>query len=237
MSAMIQNDDEKEWMLPLLEIRNALDVRDAEGRRSDFDLRDFRRMDGRLHLFHARSGDEEQRESLVHGPYKQSAREEWLRMVLGAQVQVRDSGPEEVSEIELISDDELVEIRRIWIKEKHEFEDRLPVIYEEVTGETYPGNTVDDDMALNSDCVEILRDLCGEDEEHFRMVREMLSIERQERSKLRRNGILDRLERSLVTGGFENQDDALEWALDRRKTLSTDRPAEGEQQVLDPTLA
>ncbi len=26
MSAMIQNDEEKEWMLPLLELRNALDV-------------------------------------------------------------------------------------------------------------------------------------------------------------------------------------------------------------------
>lgn len=157
MSAMIQNDDEKEWMLPLLEIRNALDVRDAEGRRSDFDLRDFRRMDGRLHLFHARSGDEEQRESLVHGPYKQSAREEWLRMVLGAQVQVRDSGPEEVSEIELISDDELVEIRRIWIKEKHEFEDRLPAIYEEVTGEVFPGPDIDEHVPLGSSEVELLR--------------------------------------------------------------------------------
>ena len=40
MSAMIQNDEEKEWMLPLLELRNALDIAD------DRHLRDFRRMNG-----------------------------------------------------------------------------------------------------------------------------------------------------------------------------------------------
>ena len=43
MAAMIQNDEEKEWMLPLLEVRNALDVRDSDGKRSDYHLRDFTR--------------------------------------------------------------------------------------------------------------------------------------------------------------------------------------------------
>ena len=48
MSAMIQNDEEKEWMLPLLELRNALDVAD------DRHLREFRRMSGKVQLFHDR---------------------------------------------------------------------------------------------------------------------------------------------------------------------------------------
>ena len=39
MQAMIQNDQEKEWMLPLLELRNELDGDDRS-------LRDFRRMNG-----------------------------------------------------------------------------------------------------------------------------------------------------------------------------------------------
>ena len=42
MSAMIQNDEEKEWMLPLLELRDALDIPD------DRPLRDFRRMNGKV---------------------------------------------------------------------------------------------------------------------------------------------------------------------------------------------
>jgi DNA sulfur modification protein DndC len=41
MAAMIQNDSEKQWMQPLLELRNELDLSD------DRHLRDFRRMAGR----------------------------------------------------------------------------------------------------------------------------------------------------------------------------------------------
>src|SRR5262245_66155346 len=40
MAAMVQNDEEKEWMLPLLQLRNALDLQD------DRNLRDCRRMRG-----------------------------------------------------------------------------------------------------------------------------------------------------------------------------------------------
>ena len=58
MQAMIQNDDEKEWMLPLLELRNELDVAD------DRPLRDFRRMTGAVQLFHKRP---------IPGPYKQAS--------------------------------------------------------------------------------------------------------------------------------------------------------------------
>jgi DNA sulfur modification protein DndC len=50
MAAMIQNDTEKEWMLPLLDLRNALDTRDFDGFRDDVKSRDFRRIDGRLTL-------------------------------------------------------------------------------------------------------------------------------------------------------------------------------------------
>src|SRR5947209_10166054 len=33
---------------------------------------------------------------------------------------------------------ELREVRRIWLHEKHEFDDSLPKIYEEATGEPFP---------------------------------------------------------------------------------------------------
>ena len=45
MEAMIQNDEEKEWMQPLLDIRNELDIQD------DHDKRDFRRIWGKVQLF------------------------------------------------------------------------------------------------------------------------------------------------------------------------------------------
>lgn len=82
-------------------------------------------MNGRLHLFHPTepADGDDQRETLVHGPYIQSAREEWLRRVLAAQMEVRKLGPEEVREIELISIEELDYIRQIWVEEKNGFED------------------------------------------------------------------------------------------------------------------
>ena len=49
MNAMIQNDEEKEWMLPLLELRNELDPPKTPD--ADRPLRDFRRMNGAVQLF------------------------------------------------------------------------------------------------------------------------------------------------------------------------------------------
>jgi hypothetical protein len=43
MEAMILNDDEKEWMQPLLDLRNALDSPEGE---NDWDKRDFRTSQG-----------------------------------------------------------------------------------------------------------------------------------------------------------------------------------------------
>ena len=82
MSAMIQNDEEKEWMLPLLELRNALDVAD------DRHLRDFRRMNGTVQLFHDRP---------IHGPYTQTAREDWLKRAARSAGWIRENGPENVA--------------------------------------------------------------------------------------------------------------------------------------------
>ena len=46
MKAMIANDEEKAWMTPLLELRNEL------GAPNDRARRDYRRIDGRVQLFH-----------------------------------------------------------------------------------------------------------------------------------------------------------------------------------------
>ncbi len=111
MAAMIQNDVEKEWMLPLLELRNALDFRSGSDpshnpEDSDRHLRDFRRMTGAVQVME--SGRE------IPGPYTQEARETWLRKLLEAQMHIRQTGPEDVRALDLISKEELQEIRRIW---------------------------------------------------------------------------------------------------------------------------
>lgn len=194
MSAMIQNDEEKEWMVPLLELRDALDVAD------DRPLRDFRRMNGKVQLFHDRP---------IPGPYTEAARHDWLRRLLEAQVWIRKNGPEYVDDIELISIEELHEIRRIWVFEKHEIEDALPGIFQEVTGTPFPGPNFDDVLVLTADDLGVLRDLCTEDPLHYELTRELLDVERQFRTMTRRAGLFEALERSFRRSYFDSEEDAV----------------------------
>jgi DNA sulfur modification protein DndC len=216
MSAMIQNDHEKEWMMPLLEIRNALDFRPAEGtaehqrRETDRHLRDFRRMSGSVQLYFDRE---------IPGPYLQSARETWLRKLLKAQTWIRRNGPKDVRDITLITLEELQEIRRIWVVDKHEIEDVLPRIYQEETGEPYPGKPLDDNLVLGAEQMDTLRELCGEDRLHYELTRELLSVTNQQRSSGRRSGLYDQLEKTFSKHFYDDKEDA----LDRAKRLLADR--------------
>ncbi|EJZ12217.1 hypothetical protein MVAC_03136 [Mycolicibacterium vaccae ATCC 25954] len=204
MSAMIQNDDEKEWMLPLLELRNALDVAD------DRHLRDFRRMNGSVQLFHDKP---------IPGPYTQHSREQWLTQLLEAQAWIRANGPDYVRSLELVTLPELEEIRRHWVVEKHEFEDNLPRIFKEATGEDYPGRPLDEHLPLGADAVEVLQEVVGDDRLHFELVRELLDVEQRHRSRARRAGLFDSLEKALRRGFYEDEVDATERALNRRTAL------------------
>lgn len=200
MSAMIQNDEEKAWMTPLLQLRDSLDVA------NDRHLRDFRRMDGRVQLFH---------DSTVPGPYTQSARAEWLRRLLSAQVQIQKTGPTEVANIELITLEELREIRRIWLEDKHEFEDLVPEIYQAEIGESFPSSTMEDRRVLGSEELRILRDLHPDDPLLFEMVRSLIDIEWRFQSMSRRHGLYEELEKTIRRSFYDDESDA----IDRARTV------------------
>lgn len=200
MQAMIQNDIVKEWMQPLLDLRNELDVHD------DRHLRDFRRMNGHVQLFNNQP---------VPGPYTQAAREEWLTRLLTAQNHVQLHGPEEMAGLELISQRELEEIRRIWVVEKHEIEDSLPAIYERVMDRPYPGKRLDDGMSFSAEDIQLLREI-SDDPLHFELTRQLLSIERKHRVMARRAGVFQELERAIERGFYEDAEDAAERARSRQ---------------------
>jgi DNA sulfur modification protein DndC len=192
MQAMIQNDVEKEWMQPLLDLRNELDVPD------DRHLRDFRRMNGSVQLFN---------DQLIAGPYTQASREAWLEKLLCAQVHVQENGPEEMSNFELITQSELEEIRRIWVVEKHEIEDSLPRIYERVLGKQFVGVRIDDGTIFSAEDIDLLREICG-DQMHFELSRQLLSIERKHRVMARRAGVFQELEKAISKGFYDSVEDA-----------------------------
>jgi DNA sulfur modification protein DndC len=219
MQAMIKNDEEKKWMTPLSRFRdNFLDIGVT-----DFDKRDFRRMDGRLTLMDDKDTGGKK---LVHGPYLQSYREKLLYELLIAQKQVRASGSNGTESFELISFEEIEEIRRIWVKEKNEIEDRVPEIYKEATGIDYPLENVTEGALFNREDLALLKTVASKDNSpddlHYQLVRNLLNIERKYSTATRRVGIYENLEKALVNGGFESKDEAYQFALNRSQTAADD---------------
>jgi len=213
MEAMIKNDDEKLWMMPLLELRNELGDFSQEATR-----RDYRRMHGRVDLF----GKDPEKQDIIRGPYRKKWREHWLRRVLEAQQQIRELGPEDFREIELITHGELLEIRNLWLHEKHEFDDALPRIYEEVTGQEFPIPASDDHL-LSIEDWESLRELCGDDQELFELQTSLLDIERDFRGMTRRAGIYEAIEDRLRACQFSGEEEALEIRRSEKRRLDSAR--------------
>lgn len=261
MAAMIQNDTEKEWMLPLLALRNTLDMRDDEGFRGDQINRDFRRIDGNLTLQQvgvtAETPTDKQRRAardaadraayfkrtdrvhhhdehagttsyLIHGPYLQRWREDFLRQLLEAQTWVRTHGPAAVRELVLVSIEELAEIRRMWVLDKGEIEDSLPRIYQAVVGQPYPGPELDDHQPFDAEALALLRRAAGVPATpapdarqdgpwlRYELARSLLSLEHGFRTMARRAGLFDAIEREIDRTCFTDEQDALNWALARQ---------------------
>lgn len=200
MAAMIHNDEDKSWMLPLLDFRNALDFRNGED--GDRHLRDYRRMDGRVNLM--MSGGERR---VIPGPYKQSARAEWLRMLLEAERHVRAMGPPEVRDLELVSMAELTEIRRIWVIEKNEIEDLLPGIYATARGVPFPGEPLGL-PGIDAEDLDLLREAAGDDEA-YALARDLLAVEHRHRQMARRAGLYGALEKVLRRYTYASEEDAV----------------------------
>lgn len=209
MEAMISNDEEKAWMTPLLEFRNKFG--DEE---HDRERRTFRKMAGYL---------EGSYKQLHHGPYKKEVREGWLCELLEIQKEINENGPEEFANLELITIPELRNIRRIWVLDKHEFDDSLPRIYHEVTGKEFDDPEWISLQAFQSEEWNILREVVKElypDEElAFEMAYSLVDIENHSNNLNQRKGISDSLERCIQRTFYKNEDDATEFYLNqvRRK--------------------
>lgn len=225
MAAMIKNDKEKTWMQALLDFRNEIANHD------DRELRDFRRMSGHIQLFHGRP---------IHGPYKQEVRERWLKKLLKIQEQAKEDRqkyPELAGQyFELISLEELKEIRRIWVMEKHELEDNLPAIFYDATGKKFPDvEHFSDNSVFGQDAWQLLKEICDGDEIHYQLTRELIAVEQNFRTMVRRSGLFIELEKALRKGFYENEEDAVERVRQKEKIYEDEKQLlENEKENLKP---
>ena len=204
MEAMIANDQEKEWMSTLLEFRN--EFGNEEG---DRERRSFRRMKGNLQGNYGK---------LFHGPYKKEVREGWLRRLLEIQKDINENGPEEFTNLELICIPELQAIRRIWVNDKHEFDDTVPKIYEEVIGKKFVDPEWIHNDNFESEEWKILKEICetsyADEELVFEMMYTLIDIENRSTGLNQRKGILDAIDSTISKTFYKNEEDATKYYSD-----------------------
>lgn len=204
MEAMIANDSEKEWMGPLLEFRN--EFGNEEG---DRERRSFRRMKGNIQGNYGK---------LFHGPYKKEVREYWLERLLSIQKEINENGPKEFKKLELIRLPELQAIRRIWVNDKHEFDDSLPRIYKKILGKEFEDPTwIHNDNFGHSEW-EILKRVCKElfpDEElAFEMMYTLVDMENKASGINDRKDILNKITSAIGNTCYKNEEDATNFYSD-----------------------
>ena len=219
MSAMIQNDQEKEWMLPLLKIRDDLDFKSEEDRKRDKNSREFVRMNGKVAYYK----NKEDKIDVVHGPYTYEKRVELLTKILSAEVQIQSQFDQEGNgqQITLINHDELEEIRRIWIEDKKEIEDVLPKIYKKIKGKNYVGKSYRTASVLDESNLNLLETLCGDNRKEYELVRNMLVQEMQLKSKGIRRGFINELEKELNRFTYVEKEEVMNAASERQDLIET----------------
>lgn len=212
MEAMIANDEEKAWMAPLLEFRN-----EFGDETQDRDRRSFRRMNGSIQGNYGK---------LFHGPYKKEIREAWLKRLLEIQKDINENGPEEFQDLELIRLPELQQIRRIWVLDKHEFDDSVPRIYEQVMGVKFEDPEWMEQDNLGKTEWDILKSVCEEmypeEELAFEMMYSLIDKENRITDFNKRKGIIDDLESIISHSFYQNEEDATKYysaRMQRKKQM------------------
>ncbi len=181
MEAMI--DSGEDWMIPLLEFRDWLaSTQDPEVKPFQ---REYKGRNGRIKI--TPDG------RLRYRTYTLEFSKEMLRRLLLTQREIQ----KEIPDFLLIGDDELHEIRHLWITERQDWLDSVPVIYEEVTGRNlvWDHNDVSKPGHLEA---EILSKVVEEYDVPLRLVQKLLDAEWQHYGMRRRATIHKRIESILV---------------------------------------
>lgn len=178
MEAMIENGED--WLEPLLNFRDLL--ASTQDPLVKLQVRDFKRRNGQVML--------KPDGGIVPGPYKLNVRRDLLRKLLETEKQVRRHGPD--ADERLIVKGELEQIRRIWRTEAQDWEDSVPRIYKEVTGEDLDW-AADEQPVFSARDRELLDRICVRNQVPSAMVAKLLDVERELHGMSRRSGVHQKL--------------------------------------------
>jgi DNA sulfur modification protein DndC len=180
MEAMI--DHGEEWMIPLLEFRDRL--AETQDPANKPDQREYRGRDGRIKT--TKDG------RILYRTYTLEFSKTLLRDLLETEktIQTYDAG------FQLIGEDELREIRRLWIAERQDWADSLPAIYRDVTGRTLAWEVNDSPTPGQLEAA-LLAEVTTDADVPLRLVQKLLDAEWQHYGMRRRSTIHKAIEKVL----------------------------------------
>lgn len=181
------------WLQPLLDFRDWLaSTGDPEQK---VHIRSTRRRNGKV-MFQMETEpktkvkkpkyDKNGNKVLIWGPFLLEFRREILKRLLTVQKELKDST--EGTDTVLISKEELLEIRRLWLFDEGDWEDSIPKIYHEVMGEDL-GIVVNDWAGMGGIEKQILYDICEEHQVPKELLTELFDTERRQFGMSRRSTI------------------------------------------------
>jgi DNA sulfur modification protein DndC len=188
MEAMIEGG--QWWMEELLKIRDFMVETQLPERR--LEVRSVRKLNGQILLKH-------QTNEAAPGPYTFEFCKALLRRVLTAQ---RDLPSEIAENFELISSEELLAIRALWKSDRHDWEDSLPAIYEDVFQKRWFALT---DDSVDSEDSRITDEIAVQFGLPVLLLRKLIDAERRSQGLKRRSDIFIELKRVLERDWRDDQ--------------------------------
>jgi len=188
------------WMRPLLDFRNMLAETTKPERKTEF--RNFRRRTGKVSFARGDTQDDGEGNRVrkhVPGPYWMHYRRQWLEHLLELQRDLSKGG----HDLELITVDELHEIRHEWLNDPNEpdWEDHLPAIYRRVFGADL--DWIQNDVGIFSKPnAELISDLAEEHGVPSALILKLLNLEASMDGLGKRSGMTDRIH-SILSEDWE----------------------------------
>jgi len=198
MEAMI--DSGEEWMIPLLDFRDWLaSTQDPSVKPVQ---REYKGRNGRVRITDR---------GLLWRTYTLEFSKEMLRRLLETQVEVQKSS----HNFELVSERELREIRRLWLTERQDWDDALPQIVKEVTGQIidWEVNDVSRPGRLELD---LLTRVTQKYDVPVRLAQKLLDAEWQYYG-MRRRGLIHKTIEQIVSEDWRSLQDVQAELEERRK--------------------